>query len=88
MVAAGVGSEKRLVEGVCVAPPERIVMPDRAKGREYPWEVRDADADALRSAMSHFPTGVTVVTSGREEKVEGMTANAVISVSSIRCSSS
>ena len=56
-------------------------MPDRAKGREYPWEVRDADADALRSAMSHYPTGVTVVTSGREEKVEGMTANAVISVS-------
>ena len=31
--------------------------------------------------MSHFPTGVTVVTSGREERVEGMTANAVISVS-------
>jgi flavin reductase len=56
-------------------------MPDRAKGREYPWEVREADADALRSAMRHFPTGVTVVTSGREEKVEGMTANAVISVS-------
>jgi flavin reductase len=48
---------------------------------EYSWEVRDADADALRSVMSHFPTGVTVVTSGREEKVEGMTANAVISVS-------
>jgi len=40
-----------------------------------------ADADALRGAMSHFPTGVTVVTSGREEEVEGMTANAVISVS-------
>jgi flavin reductase len=48
---------------------------------EYPWEVRDADADSLRSVMSHLPTGVTVVTSGREEKVEGMTANAVISVS-------
>lgn len=31
--------------------------------------------------MSHFPTGVTVVTSGSEENVEGMTANAVISVS-------
>jgi flavin reductase len=35
----------------------------------------------LRGAMSHFPTGVTVVTSGQEENVEGMTANAVISVS-------
>jgi flavin reductase len=56
--------------------------PDGPSGvNEYPWEVRDADADALRSVMSHFPTGVTVVTSGREERVEGMTANAVISVS-------
>ena len=57
------------------------MTPDGANEREHPWEVRDADADALRSAMSHFPTGVTVVTSGREERVEGMTANAVISVS-------
>ena len=31
--------------------------------------------------MRHFPTGVTVVTSGREERTEGMTANALISVS-------
>ncbi|HET9927334.1 MAG TPA: flavin reductase, partial [Rubrobacter sp.] len=55
--------------------------PDGTDKREYPWEVREADAAALRTAMSHYPTGVTVVTSGREEKVEGMTANAVISVS-------
>lgn len=48
---------------------------------EYPWEILGADADALRSAMGHFPTGVTVVTSGREERAEGMTANAVVSVS-------
>ena len=54
---------------------------DGANERGYSWEVVGAGADALRSAMSHFPTGVTVVTSGREEKVEGMTANAVISVS-------
>lgn len=40
-----------------------------------------ADADSFRAAMRLFPTGVTVVTSGREENVEGMTANAVISVS-------
>ena len=52
-----------------------------AKDREYSWEVLTADADALRGAMSHFPTGVTVVTSGCEEHAEGMTANAVISVS-------
>ena len=31
--------------------------------------------------MRLFPTGVTVVTSGWEENAEGMTANAVISVS-------
>jgi len=55
--------------------------PDGANEQGYPWEVMGADADALRGAMSHFPTGVTVVTSGREEEVEGMTANAVISVS-------
>src|SRR5829696_2434714 len=55
--------------------------PDGTDKREYHWEVREADADALRSAMAHYPTGVTVVTSGREERAEGMTANAVISVS-------
>ena len=54
---------------------------DGADEREFSWEVAGADADALRGAMSHFPTGVTVVTSGQEENVEGMTANAVISVS-------
>jgi flavin reductase len=58
------------------------MMPaDGANERGYTWEVMGADADALRGAMSHFPTGVTVVTSGQEENVEGMTANAVISVS-------
>jgi len=54
---------------------------DGASEKGYCWEVMGADADALRGAMSHFPTGVTVVTSGKEENVEGMTANAVISVS-------
>lgn len=44
-------------------------------------KARGADPDALRAAMSRFPTGVTVVTSGREDRAEGMTANAVISVS-------
>jgi flavin reductase len=45
------------------------------------WEVLEASADALRGAMRLFPTGVTVVTSGQEERTEGMTANAVVSVS-------
>ena len=54
---------------------------DGANERGYSWEVVGAGAEALRSAMSHYPTGVTVVTSGQEERVEAMTANAVISVS-------
>jgi flavin reductase (DIM6/NTAB) family NADH-FMN oxidoreductase RutF len=45
------------------------------------WEILEADGDALRGAMRLFPTGVTVVTSGQEERAEGMTANAVVSVS-------
>jgi flavin reductase (DIM6/NTAB) family NADH-FMN oxidoreductase RutF len=52
-----------------------------AEEAPYPWKVLGASAEALRGAMSHFPTGVTVVTSGREERAEGMTANAVVSVS-------
>jgi flavin reductase (DIM6/NTAB) family NADH-FMN oxidoreductase RutF len=48
---------------------------------EYGWEVLEPSADTLRGAMRLFPTGVTVVTSGREERTEGMTANALISVS-------
>ena len=63
-------------------PLEGARMPaDGANERGYPWEIIGSGADAFRSAMSHFPTGVTVVTSGQEENVEGMTANAVISVS-------
>ena len=56
---------------------------DKRRGVEDPGfgETRGADPDALRAAMSQFPTGVTVVTSGREERAEGMTANAVLSVS-------
>lgn len=49
--------------------------------KKYGWESRKADPDALRETMSLFPTGVTVVTTGRGEETEGMTANAVISVS-------
>lgn len=48
---------------------------------EQGWEVLEPSGDALRSAMRHFPTGVTVVTSGHGERAEGMTANAVLSVS-------
>jgi flavin reductase (DIM6/NTAB) family NADH-FMN oxidoreductase RutF len=49
--------------------------------KQYGWETREAAPEALRAAMSLFPTGVTVVTAGSGERTEGMTANAVISVS-------
>ena len=47
--------------------------------RKHGWETREPEN--LRAAMSLFPTGVTVVTTGHGERTEGMTANAVISVS-------
>lgn len=53
--------------------------PRDADKQGYGWEIKDAGA--LRDAMRLFPTGVTVVTSGREEQAEGMTANAIVSVS-------
>jgi len=47
----------------------------------FSWDSREPGAEALREAMRVFPTGVTVLTSGEGEQTEGMTANAVISVS-------
>ena len=52
-----------------------------SNARENGWEVLGSGADALRNAMRLFPSGVTVVTTGSGEGAEGMTANAVISVS-------
>jgi flavin reductase (DIM6/NTAB) family NADH-FMN oxidoreductase RutF len=49
--------------------------------KRHGWETREAGPEALREAMGLFPSGVTVVTTGRGEGTEGMTANAVISVS-------
>src|SRR5918912_2533541 len=49
--------------------------------KKHGWETREADASALRAAMSLFPSGVAVVTAGRGEAAEGMTADAVVSVS-------
>ena len=48
---------------------------------KYDWETREATSETLRAAMGLFPTGVTVVTTGHGARTEGMTANAVISVS-------
>ncbi len=49
--------------------------------KKHGWEAREAGPEALREAMSLFPTGVTVVTTGHGEGTECMTANAVLSVS-------
>src|SRR5919112_2476381 len=49
--------------------------------KKHGWETREAASEALREAMSLFPSGVTVVTTGYGKGTEGMTANAVISVS-------
>ena len=58
-----------------------VEEPSDTKNPENAALASQAGAEALRGAMRHFPTGVTVVTSGSGEKAEGMTANAVISVS-------
>lgn len=61
-------------------PPEGEQDPKQDL-EEYGWKSRGADAPALREAMGHFPSGVTIITTGRGDEAEGMTANAVISVS-------
>lgn len=55
--------------------------PGEQEPKEQSRETREANAAALRTVMSLFPTGVTVVTTGQGEEAEGMTANAVLSVS-------
>lgn len=47
----------------------------------FAWDSREPDAQSLREAMGLFPTGVTILTSGHGDNAEGMTANAVMSVS-------
>lgn len=54
---------------------------DSVENEGFTWDSREPDASALREAMGTFPTGVTVLTSGHGEDTEGMTANAMISVS-------
>lgn len=56
-------------------------MPAGENLGKHGWETRPADAASLRAAMGHFPTGVSVVTTGSGEATEAMTANAVLSVS-------
>lgn len=54
---------------------------DEASGQDFGWEAREVNSDSLKGAMRHFPTGVTVLAAGHGENAEGMTANAVLSVS-------
>jgi flavin reductase (DIM6/NTAB) family NADH-FMN oxidoreductase RutF len=44
-------------------------------------EARGIDSDSFRRAMSHLPTGVTVVTALGDGGPSGLTANAVLSLS-------
>jgi len=68
--------------GAQVLDREQILPVEGDQGlKEYGWESRGAGAPALREAMGLFPSGVAVVTTGQGERTEGMTANAVISVS-------
>lgn len=54
---------------------------DETQRDEYGWKIREPNSGALKAAMRHFPSGVTVLTTGNGERTEGMTANAVFSVS-------
>jgi flavin reductase (DIM6/NTAB) family NADH-FMN oxidoreductase RutF len=52
-----------------------------AEALEIPAELGDDPAVALRRTLGMFATGVTVITTLRDEQVHGMTANAFMSVS-------
>jgi flavin reductase (DIM6/NTAB) family NADH-FMN oxidoreductase RutF len=61
------------------APPK---FPNCPSPLIYPPSIhRTLDITAYRSAISHFPTGVTVVTSAGRNGPSGLTANAVCSLS-------
>lgn len=68
---------------VCTCSQKGMALPSEGERdlKKYGWETREAHQEALRATMRLFPTGVTVVTSGRDERAEGMTASSVISVS-------
>ena len=62
--------------------PEGIGESAVAPVTEDPLDVEGEDpAGALRQTLGMFATGVTVITTGSEDQVHGMTANAFMSVS-------
>lgn len=62
--------------------PEGIGESAVAPVTEQPLDVEGEDpAVALRQTLGTFATGVTVITTGTEDQVHGMTANAFMSVS-------
>jgi flavin reductase (DIM6/NTAB) family NADH-FMN oxidoreductase RutF len=62
--------------------PEGIGESAVAPVDEHPLDVEGEDpAVALRQILGTFATGVTVITTGSDEQVHGMTANAFMSVS-------
>ncbi len=62
--------------------PEGIGESPVAPVNEHPLDIEGEDpAVALRQTLGTFATGVTVITTGSEDQVHGMTANAFMSVS-------
>ncbi len=65
-------------EGIGESPFDFSAAPE---AMEYPSELGDDPAIALRRTLGMFATGVTVITTSAHDEVHGMTANAFMSAS-------
>jgi flavin reductase (DIM6/NTAB) family NADH-FMN oxidoreductase RutF len=65
-------------DGIGESPFDFIAAPE---AMEYPSELGDDPAIALRRTLGMFATGVTVITTSAHDEVHGMTANAFMSAS-------
>uniref|UniRef100_A0A6J5Z7P7 Unannotated protein n=1 Tax=freshwater metagenome TaxID=449393 RepID=A0A6J5Z7P7_9ZZZZ len=65
-------------EGIGESPFDFTAAPE---AMEYPAELGDDPAIALRRTLGMFATGVTVITTSAHDQVHGMTANAFMSAS-------
>ena len=65
-------------EGIGESPFDFTAAPE---AMEYPSELGDDPALALRRTLGMFATGVTVITTSAHDEVHGMTANAFMSAS-------
>ena len=60
-------------DGIGESPFDFTAAPE---AMEYPSELGDDPAIALRRTLGMFATGVTVITTSAHDEVHGMTANA------------